>query len=399
MSSIAVTDGQFSTEAALWTDENAHNSSSFPPSPWLVAGPSTAVLVIQTSLIPVILLSNLLILFAIKKSKNLHKLSYYLMANVAVADGSVAISLAIRLLTQTSYDGRGCLASCAFLVLSNGASISGVLLLCVHNFRSAKYHKLLKNGFSDGAARGLIAGSWLLWTALACYGALTADVTPDVTSNVMPDLTPDVTSNVMPDLTPNVTHHASNDVSTSVSPNVTPDSSTGHQGGTFFCHPIGPYYARSYVGALLSVGLAECVAVIAVHAHTILILRQYQSYLHSRLRNALPHHPHPHHPHHLLVDMVKLMHVDRARRMGYVITLVICMMLCCCCSVLILNAVLVLCPTSCGLSIEGIAPFSSLILVNCINNVCIYALKSKEFRQSFRKLLRSRDNRVHPLHL
>ena len=141
------------------------------------------VLVVQIIILPVIVLGNSLILWAIKKSPSLRKVTYYLLGNLAVADLLFGIMLAIRVMVTFAdmFSIQMCLVLNELGLVPVGSSISGVLLICVHNFNSVKsLRHLVKPGFNFKATWIMMAVSWFGWCILSISGYLTADTTAEI---------------------------------------------------------------------------------------------------------------------------------------------------------------------------------------------------------------------------
>ena len=120
-----------------------------------------------------IFFGNLPILFAIKRSKSMHKVTYYLLANLAVADmlfGAAAFM-------KNSFDNLSmyqCLFSLSLVIVAAGCSVSGILFLCLQSFLSVRYMIAFRTGFTTRVAGMMVASSWVVWIALAMVSIFTA---------------------------------------------------------------------------------------------------------------------------------------------------------------------------------------------------------------------------------
>ena len=114
-----------------------------------------------------VLAGNSLILVAIKRSKSLHQVTYYLLANLAVSD--ILFGVCIGLHAVSSFTESHAM-SCIIVGLSNlsgGSCMSGVLFLALQSFLCLKFPLKFRMGFNNKTAVIMILGSWAFW---ACQG-------------------------------------------------------------------------------------------------------------------------------------------------------------------------------------------------------------------------------------
>ena len=121
----------------------------------------TAVLLLQILvLIPLIILGNTLILAAIKYQKSLHKITYYLLGNLAVADLLFGLNMVVRvaLIIANKFNALYCLITTFIAILAGGGSLSGLLFICIQNFIAVKFVFSARNGLSAKKASVLVVG-------------------------------------------------------------------------------------------------------------------------------------------------------------------------------------------------------------------------------------------------
>ena len=132
---------------------------------------------VQIFLILIILFANGLILAAIRKSKKLQKLTFYLLGGVAVGNALFALTFASRFFLEDKWNGYGCLLCNFFVLVSGYSSFSCVMFTGIQNFISVKFYAYAKNGLSNRSAKLLVAGIWVFWSIVGSTGFITADVT------------------------------------------------------------------------------------------------------------------------------------------------------------------------------------------------------------------------------
>ena len=125
--------------------------------------------IIRVSLSPLILIGNLLILVTIRKSKSLHRVTFYLLGNLAVADFLFGLVTGLRnaLALSGILSGYWCLSVRGFVMMSGEGSLTGTLLLCLQNFLCVQFPIRFKSGLSTRFAWLLMTIFWLLWGVLA----------------------------------------------------------------------------------------------------------------------------------------------------------------------------------------------------------------------------------------
>ena len=165
-----------------------HNGSdcvSQPP-----AGSSTTLYIfvaIQILLVIFIFIGNTLILVAIKQQKLMRKVSYYFIANLAVADILFGLALALRLvfLLTGTLNTATCVLILYVACVSGLSSATGILFLCLESSLAVRHMIIFKTAFTPKRAWTLIIGSWLLWCLFSCLMLYhpDADVIPPAACN------------------------------------------------------------------------------------------------------------------------------------------------------------------------------------------------------------------------
>ena len=127
-------------------------------------------------IILLVLAGNFLILWAIYKFNSLHKVTYYLLGNLAVADIIVAVGLTI--ITFHNLLGLGIhsfLFGNLLTLLSHGISLSGTVLVSVHSFLAVRFPVRFRDGFDLKIAAVLGATTWIFWISHSLTAILTAN--------------------------------------------------------------------------------------------------------------------------------------------------------------------------------------------------------------------------------
>ena len=125
-------------------------------------------------IIPFVFVGNVLILWAIHKFKSLHKVTYYLLGNLAVADIIVAVGFA--LVNLSSLFGLGIYAFIFGNLLgfvANGISLSGTVLVSLHSFVAVRFPVRFRDGFHVKIAAFLGICTWIFWISHSLFGVLT----------------------------------------------------------------------------------------------------------------------------------------------------------------------------------------------------------------------------------
>ena len=128
----------------------------------------------QLAVVPIVLVGNTLILWAISRFSSLQKVTYYLLGNLAVADIVYAIGITLNSLCVILKLGEYFLNTSFFLLLmSGGTSLSGTVLVSVHSFLAVRFPVRFRDGFDLKIAGFLLAGMWIFWIAHALAVILT----------------------------------------------------------------------------------------------------------------------------------------------------------------------------------------------------------------------------------
>ena len=123
-----------------------------------------------------VLTGNSLILWAIHHFSSLHKVTYYLLGNIAVADVVYAVGLAMSSVCVIFGLGTTALTIVSFpLLVSGWMSLSGTVLVSLHSFVAVKFPVRFNDGFDPKMAVLLMAGIWGFWIVHTVTGILTVD--------------------------------------------------------------------------------------------------------------------------------------------------------------------------------------------------------------------------------
>ena len=132
---------------------------------------------------PFVIAGNVLILLAICKFSSLHKVTYYFLGNLAVADIIVAVGLATQNLSILLGLGDiPLICGNLTVTVSNGVSLSGTVLVSLHSFLAVKFPVRFRDGFDHKTAGIIGVITWLFWIGHTLTGILTANfhsVSPD----------------------------------------------------------------------------------------------------------------------------------------------------------------------------------------------------------------------------
>ena len=134
-------------------------------------------LLVPLVIVPFVLSGNSVILYAIRKFKSLHKVTYYLLGNLAIADISFAITLAIRCIFNLTnkLDKYPCIITNFIVGTSGGGSLSGTLIVCLHTYLAVRFPARFSSGFTVKVAAVLVIGAWSFWSIFLLIGVLTGD--------------------------------------------------------------------------------------------------------------------------------------------------------------------------------------------------------------------------------
>ena len=133
-------------------------------------------------IILLVLAGNFLILWAIYKFNSLHKVTYYLLGNLAVADIIVAIGFACVFFSHVfGLRNYPFIIGTGLVFISHGISLSGTVLVSVHSFLAVRFPVRFRDGFDLKIAGILGLVTWLFWISLSLTGLLTSNFQLDQT--------------------------------------------------------------------------------------------------------------------------------------------------------------------------------------------------------------------------
>uniref|UniRef100_F6Y7X3 G-protein coupled receptors family 1 profile domain-containing protein n=1 Tax=Ciona intestinalis TaxID=7719 RepID=F6Y7X3_CIOIN len=111
------------------------------------------------------LFSNLFVLIAIIKFKNLQTSTYWLLASLSVADISVAVlgipSAIVLRIDKAAVDRATCLVVVSFVIFLTQVSIWSLLLIAVDRFVAIHYHLRYRAIVTSFRVKAGIVGAWL----------------------------------------------------------------------------------------------------------------------------------------------------------------------------------------------------------------------------------------------
>ena len=132
-------------------------------------------IIVPLFIVPFVLSGNSAVLCAISKFKSLHKVAYYLLGNLAIADITTAITLLIRCIFNllNRLDINHCMTNQFFATVATGSSLSGTLIVCLHSFFAVRFPEQFRSGFTVKVAALLVIGSWSGWSFVSVIGLFT----------------------------------------------------------------------------------------------------------------------------------------------------------------------------------------------------------------------------------
>ncbi len=112
-----------------------------------------------------ILISNAMIVAAIHRNKYLHKVTYYLIGNLAIADLVFGICLTLRffLLVLNRMSFTPCMVVLSLLVTSSGASVTFIAFLSFERYLAVKHVYSFKVILTNTTVWKLIISCWIYW--------------------------------------------------------------------------------------------------------------------------------------------------------------------------------------------------------------------------------------------
>ena len=293
--------------------------------------------VIQVILMPIVMSGNTLILCAIKRSKSLHKVSYYLMGNLAVADILFGFSIFIRNIfaLQNKLDMWACLLTNALTVLSAESSLTGILLLCLQSFLSVRFSILFKTGFTNRVAGSLVALMWTFNSIIATLAIVLADTSMELPVNQ--------------------------------------------------CYVASQYYSRTFTGIMSVATCGTMILLVTFQLLTIATIEKQSKQLLSQQSSSNEGTGSTR----LSTVAKNAISIKRLRKTSQIVRIV----------GFVLGAAILLwgpyitgvavytfCPDRCGMENRTLMTLSIPVIFNSIANVFIYGVKSKEFRTAFARI-------------
>jgi hypothetical protein len=222
------------------------------------------------------------------------------------------------------FGGYGCLVSNFITLLSACGSISAALLVCRHNLIAAKSDTFTSNALDPKYWKPAVLSMWIFWIVLAGASIPAADMETYEPICVVGD----------------------------------------------------SRYDWRYMCIVLSAALVNVVLVGIVQGRVILAIKLRTHFLTSQLHaNIEP-----------ATTAMKLKHMKKFAKMTRIISVVLLFTILSWGPLFIGLWLRILCPT-CGGTTNTIRPLGSLLFINSIVNVFIYAAKSEKFRHAFRIVL------------
>ena len=111
---------------------------------------------------PLVIAANSVILWAIKNYKSLHKVTYYLLADLAVSDILCGVVSILRFLAYFSDSKKLCVFSIFLTGLAYLGTLSGTLTISLHSCLAIKGHTRFLNGISVRVVKIIITVKWIV---------------------------------------------------------------------------------------------------------------------------------------------------------------------------------------------------------------------------------------------
>ena len=159
----------YSDNSSCTTDnESLHNCSEVSATESNASSTLTIFVAVQVLLVVFILIGNTLILLAIRKGHLIRKVSYYFIANLAMADIFFGLALALRLVfvLTGSLNTETCVLILVMATVTGLSSATGILHLCLESYLAVRHIIVFKTAFTPKVAWALIVSSWLVWSLL-----------------------------------------------------------------------------------------------------------------------------------------------------------------------------------------------------------------------------------------
>lgn len=317
-----------------WTDPTDNSSS-----PAAAKKPMVMVYV-QVLLSPLVFLGNVLILVAIRRSRAMKKVTYLFIGHLAVADLLFGVGMCTRffLIISDNLDKYPCMFAQCFVITAGGAGSTGILFLCLEGYLSVKYFMSFKRVFTPRLAWGLIVGCWVFWISMSLLSIVIAAYSP---------------------------------VKKAV------------------CFLGGGYYESWYLVLVPTVYFCQLLLVIYYQLGTIAITRKHFSHLNPRVQPSAAAKTQ-----NSTQDSGQKRRLNKLSNLSKLVGLVLVLFFVCWTPSMAGLYFFASCKKDCDELAAILLNLASLLVVSSFMNVVIYAIKSPEFRNGFRKVLRPRCNRV-----
>ena len=283
------------------------------------------------------MLGNLLIMLTIRKSISLHRVTFYLLGNLALADFLSGIALGLRnifALYGILY-GYRCLVMRALIMMSAQSSLTGTLLLCVQNFLCVRYEDRFRSGLPKRFAGLSVAFSWLLWSILAICASVFND------------------------------------------PGLEEEE----------CFFFSQSRNRALTPILVVLTVIQVVTLITLQIRTLNIIHEKRNFLRNSRRENF-------NPSTVAQSNAGLHRLDRMSKIVNIVRIILVLWFIFWCPVIIGMLLFYLCPQTCGVDVKILHILGTISTLNSFVNIFIYYTKSKEFHNALMDLICCFTNRI-----
>ena len=286
---------------------------------------------------PIILLGNLLILLTIRKTRSLHRVTFYFLGNLAAADFLYGIALGIRnaLALQGGLFGYRCSVMRSLVILSAQSSLSGTLLLSIQNYLCVRYPVRFQSGLPTRFSGILVCVMWILWGGLAICGVAFNDHEPLETE----------------------------------------------------CHLLSKNRNRTLTVILVSLAVLQVLALITLQISTLNRIHERRRFHQSNTRDTL-------NPSALAQSNAGLRRLNRMSKVVNIVRIILVLSFVFWAPLIIGMLLFFLCPESCGVDQNMLHILGSISTFNSLVNIFIYYTKSKEFHSALMDMICCCTNRV-----
>ena len=284
-------------------------------------------------IVPFVLCGNSVVLYAISKFKSLHKVTYYLLANLAIADILLAFGLIIRCLFNLAnkLDKYSCILSNFIAAVSGGGSLSGTLIVCLHTHFGVRFPDRFHSGFTVKVAAALVIGAWSLWTIFPLIGVLTGN----------------------------------------------PEFETFKES----CYLLSGYFSHRFVTAFCILVQAQLLILVFFQVSTVILVNRQEASFRALASQGNP------------SAAVSLNRLKKNASIVGIVTLILIFALIAWVPITISALILMYCPT-CNITAEQVGMMAGFNVPYMVSNVIIYFVKSKEFNKLLPKVCKRQQ--VHP---